>query len=75
MYPPEKWGIFDTAFLAADQRTGITSAPTVAGCSFPVGRQIMVAHSYEVERRHQEQIQREDQREDIGVLLHKQVTD
>lgn len=60
--PPEKWCIFNAAFLAADQRARVISAPTVAGCSFPAKRQTMVAHSYEVERRHQEQIQRESQR-------------
>lgn len=60
--PPEKWCIFNAAFLAADQRARVISAPTVASCSFPAKRQTMVAHSYEVERRHQEQIQRESQR-------------
>lgn len=61
MYPQEEWCIFNAAFLAADQRTRVISTPTVAGCSFPAGR-IMVAHNYEVERRYQGQIQREDQR-------------
>lgn len=46
VYPPEKWCIFSAAFLAADQRTRVISAPTVAGCSFPAARQIMVACSY-----------------------------
>lgn len=62
MYPPEKWCIFSAAFLAADQRARVISAPTVAGCSFSAKRQTMVAHSYEVERKYQEQIQSEGQR-------------
>ena len=62
MYPQEKWCIFNAAFLAADQRTRVISAPTIAGCSFSEARQITVAHSYEKERKYQEQIQREDQR-------------
>lgn len=62
MYPPEKGCILNAAFLAADQRARVISAPTVASCSFPAKRQTMVAHSYEVERRYQEQTQREDQR-------------
>lgn len=77
MYPQEKWCIFNAAFLAADQRTRVISAPAVAGCSFPAGRQIMAAHSYEVERRYQEQTQREDQRlarRTLEFSLHRQVT-
>lgn len=62
VYPQEMWCIFDAAFLAADQRTRVISAPTVASCSFPAERQIMVAHSYEVEKRYQGQKQREDRR-------------
>lgn len=62
MHPQEKQCIFDVAFLADDQRTRVISAAAVAGCSFPAARQIMVAHNYRLERKYQEQIQREDQR-------------